>query len=158
MLDGEISMNEIVAHYGKVAVAAVSVILIMAIVFGMTLSKRPLMSQASEKGSIRYSEEKIDSKRTEYQESSKELKLETARDITTGQFYDIKELFSDHDIMDIRLIQINSVEGVDVTEKFYQKNRVNFSKEGIYKLKVWAEKEDGSFGTECLYIGVGSSR
>lgn len=147
-------MKEIVSQYGKAVVAAVSVILVIGIVFGSTVWKKPLMSQASENGSLNYTVDKLDSGRTTFKETGKKLNIKTAGNVVTNREYQVRELFSGEGIKDIRLIQISGEDGDDITAMLYKNGKVTFQKNGIYKLKIWAECSDGRFGTECLYIGV----
>ncbi|GEM_PF-2841370 len=147
-------MKEIVSQYGKAVVAVISVIFVIGIVFGTAVWKKPLMSQAGEKGSLNYSVDKIDSGRTTFVETGKKLNIKTAKNIETNRDYSVIELFDGEGIEDIRLIQISGEDETDLTPILYKNGKVTFTNDGIYKLKIWAECSDGSFGTECMYLGV----
>ena len=147
-------MKEIVSQYGKTVVAIVSVILVIGIIFGTATRKKPLMSQASENGSLNYTVEGLDSGRTTFKETGKRLNIKTSNGVVAGREYSVEELFTGDGIKDIRLIQISGTGGEDITKMLYKNKKVIFQKDGIYKLKIWAECSDGSFGTEFLYMGV----
>lgn len=75
--------------------AVISVILVIRIVFGTAVWKKPLISQAGEKGSLNYSVDRLDSGRTKFVETGKKLNIKTAKNIETSKGYSVKELLTE---------------------------------------------------------------
>ena len=92
-----------------------------------------------------------------YQSSEKVIESGSPRIVAPENIYagdtirDASEAFSKSsgNTLNVRVLQIFDPDGVRMTSSI-----LTFPREGIYRIRLWAEDEKGHAGTEEVYVGV----
>lgn len=148
-------MQVVIREYGGSIICAVCLVFLMAFLFlhfgaGKTKGIMGVLGNAA------VLPEEVHAMES-YQSSEKVIESGSPRIVAPENIYagdtirDASEAFSKSsgNTLNVRVLQIFDPDGVRMTSSI-----LTFPREGIYRIRLWAEDEKGHAGTEEVYVGV----
>jgi hypothetical protein len=150
-----LEMQVVIREYGGSIICAVCLVFLMAFLFlhfgaGKTKGLMGVLGNAA------VLPEEVHAMES-YQSSEKVIESGSPRIVAPENIYagdtirDASEAFSKSsgNTLNVRVLQIFDPDGVRMTSSI-----LTFPREGIYRIRLWAEDEKGHAGTEEVYVGV----
>jgi len=151
-------LESIVKHYGAAIVTVVSMTLLAGILGGLWyLASTKEKVRESISASISKKESSNQSKASAKKVMGEALpELHTQSDLHTGNYYQGMELLlTDEKDVNVRILRVWDIHGVEVSDDVLEsEDRVYFSKEGVYRIEAYVERDGGNAGTMEYYLGV----
>lgn len=154
-------MQEIIEHYGRAILAAVTGTLVITLVM-VHLHGTGLF------GALQSGEEKVFGEKISADHSADTASIvmeqgspsiSAAEGLVGGRSYEPEELLLGGSIRLVRILKITDIAYRDLTDRCLQQDgKVLFPGKGVYRIRLWCEDEDGRAGTEEIWIGIAPGR
>lgn len=146
-------MKEIVKQYGKTILVLIATVLILGLYF---FTKKPnnIFSRTKTELNKMNDDKLLKGKKDIYKEKNK-VKVYTKSDIYVNKLYKANEIFYGENELYVKILDIETTKENSCNFKVKKDGeKVIFKKEGIYRVYIHVEDNDGNIENMEMYIGV----